>query len=434
VVPVGGTGPPVKVLAAMHSLNWEGAPRFEFELLTRLKQAGAIDAEIVCPRDGPMRLAYEKKGIPIRIEGRLSGLSGQPKLFPDAISALASVVKEGGYQVVHANTLEAFWAVLAARRAQVPAVWSIHESDPWQTYFDDWPPALAADALESLSYAYRVVFSATSSADRWRDLDTTGNYALARFPLDVNRFQSELAQSDRETARNTLGLAPDDFCVLLLGTICERKGQHDLFHAFRNLPPEIAARTTCLVVGYRDGIAYGRKLKDLVRSLPPERRERFRVIDETGATSPFWRAADLFCCSSRVESYPHVILEAMAAGLPIVTTPVFGIAEQVRPSVNGLFYEPGNGQKLAEHLITLATDRELRTRFAEASPWVLRGLPRDRDVDVAYERIFRAAAESTPWPIAVNALKSERLRHHGHGENTPARRPTSLVESPRRAN
>ena len=58
------------------------------------------------------------------------------------------------------------------------------------------------------------------------------------------------------------------------------------------------------------------------------------MIPETGDTAAYWQAADVFCCTSRVESYPLVILEAMAAGLPIVTTPVHGIAEQVRPGVN----------------------------------------------------------------------------------------------------
>ena len=58
------------------------------------------------------------------------------------------------------------------------------------------------------------------------------------------------------------------------------------------------------------------------------------MIPETGDTAVYWPAADVFCCTSRVESYPLVILEAMAAGLPIITTPVFGISEQVRPSAS----------------------------------------------------------------------------------------------------
>ncbi len=43
--------------------------------------------------------------------------------------------RDGGYEVVHANTLQTFWAVEAARVAGVPSVWSVHESEPWQTCY-----------------------------------------------------------------------------------------------------------------------------------------------------------------------------------------------------------------------------------------------------------------------------------------------------------
>src|SRR5207249_4672091 len=112
------------------------------------------------------------------------------------------------------------------------------------------------------------------------------------------------------------------------------------------LPREVAARTKCIVVGARDSLAYSRDLRRRATKLPADRRDRFRVVAETGDTAIYWLAADLFCCTSRVESYPCVILEAMAAGLPIITTPVFGISEQVRESINALFYRPGDVKTL----------------------------------------------------------------------------------------
>src|SRR5262249_29401545 len=150
------------------------------------------------------------------------------------------------------------------------------------------------------------------------------------------------ATTSRSRARRELKLEPREICVLLLGTVCERKGQHDLLGAYTALPDQVAARMKCYVVGARDEVEYSRKLQELAESLPEARGDRFVVIPETGETGVYWRAADIFCCTSRVESYPLVILEAMAAGLSIVTTPVFGIAEQVRPGVNALIYQPGD--------------------------------------------------------------------------------------------
>ena len=89
------------------------------------------------------------------------------------------------------------------------------------------------------------------------------------------------------------------------------------------------------------------------------------LVPETADVARYFLAADVFVCTSRVESYPRVILEAMAWGLPIVTTPVFGIREQVREDVNGIFYEPGDVEALAGAIARLVTDNELRARLAD---------------------------------------------------------------------
>ena len=86
----------------------------------------------------------------------------------------------------------------------------------------------------------------------------------------------------------------------------------------------------------------------------------------------------------------------MAAGMPIITTPVYGIAEQVQPSVNALIYQPGDSAALAGHLGTLATDEALRRSMAERSPQVLRSLPNDSHMNELYRRTIVAAAESSP--------------------------------------
>ncbi len=170
----------------------------------------------------------------------------------------------------------------------------------------------------------------------WSDLNTSGNFELIRFAHDVPLLRRRMETIDPSRARRELHVDDGDLCVLLMGTVCERKGQEDLLRAFASLPGRIATRMKCFVVGARETLAYGRELRQAARKLPEDRRERFIIVPETGETAAYWRAADVFCCTSRVESYPLVTLEAMAAGLPIVTTPVFGIAEQVRPAVNAL--------------------------------------------------------------------------------------------------
>ena len=399
VVPIGSRSGPIPLLAVTHNLNWEGAPRVQLELIHRLHASGAVRAGILSPEDGPLRAAYEEAGIPVEVEPILRGVTLNPEHYQYRLPLLARRLADEGAEVIHANTLETFWAIDAARLAGIPSVWSVHESNRWETCFNDIPAEVAAAALSCLAYPYRVVFTARSSARIWSDLDTSGNFELIRVARDSSRLRESLEGMTRERARAELGLEPDDICVLLLGTVCERKGQFDLLRAYAGLPSETARRLKCIVVGARDIVAYSRNLEAAARKLDPDRRERFMIVPETGETAAFWHAADVFCCASRVESYPLVILEAMAVGLPIITTPVYGIAEQVRPGINALLYQPGDIATLARHLTLLVEDEALRHSMAEASPQVLRSLSDDARMTEHYRRIILAAAESaTPLP------------------------------------
>ncbi len=67
VAPAAGNAGPVPMLAVTHNLNWEGAPRIEFEIVRRLHATGAVRVEVLSPLEGPLRAAYEELGIPIRI-------------------------------------------------------------------------------------------------------------------------------------------------------------------------------------------------------------------------------------------------------------------------------------------------------------------------------------------------------------------------------
>jgi glycosyltransferase involved in cell wall biosynthesis len=413
VVPIGSCSRPVPLLAVTHNLNWEGAPRIEFELVRRLHASGAIRPEVLSPCEGPLRRAYEEAGIPIRVEDSLGGFTYSPELYRDAIAYLARLIRDGGYEVVHANTMQTFWAIEAAQVAETPSVWSVHESDPWQTYFSELPREIAASALACMAYPYRVIFSAHSSARVWSALNTSDNFGLIHFAHDLGRFQSGLERLTRSRARQQLDLDDRDVCILLMGTVCKRKGQRDLLRAFAALPGPIAARMKCLVVGARDNLAYSRSLQKRAKQLPADRRERFVVIPETGETAAFWRAADVFCCTSRVESYPLVILEAMALGLPIITTLAFGIAEQVHPSINALTYRPGDIRTLAGHLSLLVQDESKRRSLAESSTSVLASLSDHARTVELYRRTFLAAAESAPIvPIAPEGAPKDR-------DNTP---------------
>jgi len=75
-------------------------------------------------------------------------------------------------------------------------------------------------------------------------------------------------------------------------------------------------------------------------------------------------AADIFVLSSLGEGFPNVLLEAMAAGLPIVATKVGGVPEIVTDRENGFLVEPRNSPQLAEKILFLLQNEDVRKQFS----------------------------------------------------------------------
>jgi glycosyltransferase involved in cell wall biosynthesis len=181
-----------------------------------------------------------------------------------------------------------------------------------------------------------------------------------------------------------------ELMVLLLGTVCERKGQRDLAAAIARLDPSLVARAWFFIVGDEPG-SYSDKLKRDITKLPPGAANRVRVIPTAGDVGLYYRAADVFVLTSRFESFPRVILEAMAHALPIVTTPCFGVTEQVVEGRNALLYVAGDANRLAAALSELMKDDILRAAMGAASTTRLGELTTFDEMVGNYAEIFREA-------------------------------------------
>jgi glycosyltransferase involved in cell wall biosynthesis len=181
--------------------------------------------------------------------------------------------------------------------------------------------------------------------------------------IDANRF-SQPDPNDRREIRASFGIADSDVLLGQVGDIIPRKG---LLYLVRALPRILAAapRAKLLVVG---------DVKESADYLGQVRREAdelhvARAIHWAGHRRDIPQvlaALDVYVLASLEESFPLSILEAMAAGLPVVATAVGGIPECVVPGENGQLAPPGDPDQLAEALGPLVGSAPLRRRMGNA--------------------------------------------------------------------
>jgi glycosyltransferase involved in cell wall biosynthesis len=397
---------PIKVLLCTHNLNQEGAPLFLAELAAGLQARGVVEPHLLSPFDGPLAGSYRKAGIPIHVRPHpLLGVE-TPADFTTAVDQLGAWMKEQGFQVVLANTLNAFHALHAAHRAGLPSLWSVHESVPWQSYFDQFRPAVVGPALQSFDLPYRIIFAAEATRALFTGASSRHNFSVIHYGLQRDAIDRFMELYSVREAKALIGCSPDKLVVTIVGTVCERKGQHDFARAAVELLRSGREDVTFVIVGCRPG-PYLDELKVIARDYLAD----IHLVPEIDGGHIYFRASDIFICCSVNESFPRVILEAMAFRLPIVTTTVFGIAEQVIPGTSALTYQPKDWLNLSMHLKYLLDHAAERERLAQGAYASLETITSYAQMVTAYEDLLTEAHASVDPELLPDADIAAQVIH-----------------------
>lgn len=105
--------------------------------------------------------------------------------------------------------------------------------------------------------------------------------------------------------------------------------------------------------------------------------------------------ADIFVLPSLSEGFPLVIVEAMASGLPVIATNVGGLPEIVKENENGFLIQSKNSNQIAQKIIFLLQNKELRKQMSENSKRIALEYDWDRIAGIIYERIEDIMEESS---------------------------------------
>jgi glycosyltransferase involved in cell wall biosynthesis len=140
-----------------------------------------------------------------------------------------------------------------------------------------------------------------------------------------------------------------------LGRLGERKGTYDLVNAFVGLPEALRNKSRLVLAG--DGDVEG------VRKLAEPAGDRIEVHSwiDSAERDRLLAQSDVFALPSRAEGVPMALLEAMANGLPSITTPVGGIPDVFRDGVDGMMVNPGDVDQIRAAMVHFITDDAART-------------------------------------------------------------------------
>jgi glycosyltransferase involved in cell wall biosynthesis len=166
--------------------------------------------------------------------------------------------------------------------------------------------------------------------------------------VDTRKFQPA---SDKRKIKAELGLNPDDIAILSVGRLYARKG---LFTLIEAMPPIVKRFKNAKFVisgkGQSDEMA---KLNAHAEQLGVKDNIVFTGYYPDKKLPKLYQAADIFAFSTFYEHHPFAVLEALATGLPVVTTTVGGIPETINSGKNGLLVEPFKSKQLSDAIIYL---------------------------------------------------------------------------------
>ncbi|HCV42347.1 MAG TPA: hypothetical protein DGH68_02600 [Bacteroidetes bacterium] len=174
--------------------------------------------------------------------------------------------------------------------------------------------------------------------------------------VNISLFEQLRNQIDRPRLRSSVGCSPDDFVVLFVGNEFGRKGLRVVLQSLRALNDR---HVRLLVVGRGDRERYSRCAVDLGIA------DNVLFMGSVSAPETLYFAADAFVFPSLYEPFGIVVLEAMAAGVPVITTRSCGAVETMIHGEHGLYLEnPCDIDDLSQQILRVVSDEELRARLA----------------------------------------------------------------------
>lgn len=170
--------------------------------------------------------------------------------------------------------------------------------------------------------------------------------------IDISRFNG----IKKEAARMSLGISADDKVLLYAGSLRPEKGVSFLIKSVSIIKRDFPDIKLLIVGDGKDRY----EMEKLSKELQLDCNIRFVGRVKNEEVPQYFILSDIFILASLMEGFPNVLLEAMAAGLPIICTNVCGLPEIVSDGKNGYLIDPCDPAAIAEKVSIILNDEELK--------------------------------------------------------------------------
>ena len=364
------TQKPLSILHTESSIGWGGQ---EIRILT--EAAGMIarghKVVLVTPPEAEIAPAAVKRGIPT-VTPPIAWKNWE------GFRAMRAYLKAHGHEfdVINTHSSTDSWLVAAACATlpnMPPLVRTRHVSTPVNN-----------KASTRWLYQKATTHMVTTGEVLRSTLNQVNGIALDRMTsvrtgIDLNYYKP-LANDGKAAMRVKLNV-PNKPTIGILATLRDWKGHDDLIDAFALLKDEFPDWQILVIGG-------GPRWGDIERRRAAHGLEERIIMVGNQDNVPEWlNCLDLFVLPSfGDEGVPQGLMQAMACGVPAISTPIGAIGEALQDGQTGLMTPPRDVPKLAESLRSLMGDDQLRQQFADASL----AYSRNFGIDIMLDRMDKA--------------------------------------------
>lgn len=279
--------------------------------------------------------------------------------FVNESRAIQEIIIDKQIDIVQLCGLLTFQGALAARIENKPIVWQLLST------FAPLPLRIAATPFV-VRWADTIMSTGWKVAQQHPGLMSARNRILPFFPpVDITRFEPD--SHSRNQARAELGIAENEIAIGTIGNFSRQKG-HDILIDVASLIQEKSKNVKFRILGtatFANQDYYNKNVRQKAETLGLLKDGFLQFMDPGQKVHHLIQGFDIFILTSRSEGIPTVMLEALSAGIPVVSTDVGSISELLITGFNGILVKSKDPAAIAKVLLTLVEDSQLRFQLGQ---------------------------------------------------------------------